>query len=89
MDLVLGETAQGKTIANCLLGIVAGFFDLLTELPQEKGLRVGWEKFDLEPHAGDFLELGRHFPVAGPGFERNGPGKDWPTFAFGQCCRFF
>ena len=63
MALVFRETAQGKVIANFLGGgRVAGFSDLLTEIPQ-KGVEGGMENIDLEPIALDFLELGRHFPV--------------------------
>ena len=65
MALVLRETARGKTIANCLLGSVAGFSDLLTEIRRKGRSRAGLKGFDLEPLALNFLVLGRHFPVPG------------------------
>ena len=45
MLLVLRETAQGKTIANFLLGSVAGFSDLVTEILQ-KGAEGGLGKLE-------------------------------------------
>ena len=63
MALVFREMAQGKTIANSLLGSVAGFSDLRTETLQNDQ-RAGWVTFDFDPVVLDFLPLGRDFLVS-------------------------
>ena len=64
MALVLTETAQA--IALWFSRSVASFvFGLTYEDAARKGARVGWANFDFGPPGLDFLELGRHFQVAG------------------------